>query len=95
MGPDQCRGLVRVDGFRNLGGHRNHSSGKDAADRAAGDFLQSAVADSCGVSTVVEGYVGGFTSGKHHLVVFVGDIADRRSAVGIRVYELFLQTETS
>ena len=33
--------------------------------------------DSCGVSAVVQGHVGGFTSGRNHLVVLVGDIADR------------------
>ena len=95
MGPDKCRGVVRLDGVRNFGGDRNLPPGEDASHRAAGDILQSAVAHSCGVSTVVEGYVGGFTSGKHHLVVFVGDIADRRCAVGIRVCKLFLQTQAS
>jgi hypothetical protein len=95
MGPDHRRGLVRVDGLRNFGGHRNYSSGEDAADRSAGNILQSALAYSCGVSSVVDGYVGRFTSGNHHLVVLVGDIAHRCSSLGIRVGELFLQAEAN
>ena len=45
--------------------------------------------------TVVQGHVGGFTRGRNHLAVLVGDIAHRRCAVGIRVCELFLQTQES
>ncbi len=48
-----------------------------------------------GVSAVVEGHISRFTSGRHHVGVLVGAVADRCCAVGIRVCELFLQTETS
>ena len=90
LGADKCRSVVRLDGVRDFGGHRNHPSGENAADRAAGDILQSPVAHSCGVPTVVKGHVGGFTRGRNHLAVLVGDIAHRRCTVGIRVCELFL-----
>jgi len=83
------------DGVRDFGGHRNHPSCENAADRAAGDILQSAVAHSGGVSTLVKGHVGGITCGRHYLGVLLGDITHRRCAVGIRVCELFLQTQES
>src|ERR1700722_5735699 len=95
MGSDQCRGVVCLDGVRNFGGHRHRPSGEDAADGGAGDLLQSALAYSCGVSTLVKGHVGGITGGKHHLVVLMGDITHRCCALGIRVCELFLQSPSS
>ena len=95
MGADGCRGLVRVDGLRDFGGDRNYSSSENAADRAVGNLLQSAVAYSCGVSTVVEWHVGWFAGGRHHVGILVGNIADRGCALGIRVRELYLSTETS
>src|SRR5580698_5365636 len=95
MGSDQCRGVVRVDGVCDAGRHRNHPSGQDAAHRAAGDFLQSAVAYSCGVPTVVEGHPGRLARRRYYLAVFMGDLTHRRCAVGIRVRELFLQNQES
>ena len=93
MGPDRCGGVVRLDGVRNFGGHRNHPSCENATDRAAGDILQSAVAYSCGVSSMGKGGVVGFASGSHRLAVFVSAIADRRCAVGLCVCDLPLQTK--
>ena len=95
MGADKCRGLVRVDGVRDLGWNRNHTSGEDAADRPAGDILQNAVADSRSVSTLVNGYVGGIARGRDHVTVLVGAVAHRRRAVGVRVGELFLLAQES
>src|SRR5579863_8269341 len=95
MGPNECRGVVCVDGVRDLGRYWNRPSGEDAAHRAAGDFLQSPVAHSCGVPTVVKGHADGFTRGRYHLAVLVGDIAYRCGAVGLRVRELSLQAQES
>jgi hypothetical protein len=85
--------MVRLDGVRDFAGHRNHPPCENAADRAAGDILQSPVAHSCGVSTLVKGYVGGIISGRHHLGVLVGDITHRCRTVGVCVCDLHLQTK--
>jgi hypothetical protein len=59
--------VVRLDGVRDIGGHRNHPSCENATDRSAGDILQSAVAYSCGVSSMGKGDLVGFASGIHRL----------------------------
>jgi hypothetical protein len=71
----------------------NHSSFEDAADRLPGDLLQTPVAHPCGVSTLVKGHAGRFTSRRYHLGVLMGDPAHRSRTVGIRVCELHLQPE--
>lgn len=93
MRTNKCRGVVRLDSLRDFGGFRNHPSFENAADPAARNILQSPVAYSCGVPALVEGHAGGFTSGRHHLGVLVGDIANRCCTVGVCVYELYLQTK--
>ena len=93
VGPNQCCGLVRLDSLRHLGWHRNHSPSKDAADRPPRDLLQSHVARPRGLSTLVKGHAGRFPSGRHHLVIPVGDLAHRRRPLGICVCELHLQPE--
>ena len=70
-------------------------SRENGTDRAAGASLQSAVAYSCGVSTMGKGYVGGITCGRHHLGVLVGDIAHRCSAAEVCVCDLHLQIQGS
>src|SRR5208283_1501968 len=82
-----------LDSLRDFGGFRNHPSFENAADPTARDILQSFVAYSCGPPTLVKGHAGGFTSGRHHLGVFVGGIAHRCCPVGVCVYELHLQTK--
>jgi hypothetical protein len=48
---------------------------------------------SCGVPTLGKRHVGGFTSGRHHLGVFVGAITYRCRTLGVWVCELHLQTK--
>lgn len=93
MGTDKCRGVVRLDSLRDFGGPRNRPPFENAANPAARDILQSPVAYYCGVSTLVDGEVGGFTSGRRHLGVPVGDLTHRCRTVGVRVCELHLQTK--
>jgi hypothetical protein len=93
MGTDKRCGVVRLDSLRDFGGLGNHPSFENATDRAAGDILQSPVAYYCGVSTLVKGYIGGFTSGRYHLGVLVGDITHRCCTVGVCVCDLHLQTK--
>jgi hypothetical protein len=83
VGASQCRGVVRMDRLRNFGGIRNLPSLENAADTAAGDLLQSAMADSGGVSAVAAGHTGGLASGRHHLGVLVGGVADCCCALGV------------
>ena len=90
MGTNRCRGVVRLDSLRDFGGLRNHSSFENATDPAVRDILQSPVAYYCGAPTLVKGQVGGFTSGRHHLGVLVGDITYRCCTVGVCVCELHL-----
>lgn len=93
MGASKCRGVVRLDSLRDFGGLRNHPSFENATDPAARDILQSPVAYSCCVPTLVEGQVGRFAGGRHHLGVLVGDITHHRCTVGVCVCELHLQTK--
>jgi hypothetical protein len=81
--------------FATLAGIGNIRPCENATDRAAGDILQTAVAYSCGVSTLVKGYVGGITSGRQHLEVLVGDIAHHCRTVGVCVSELYLRIKGS
>ena len=93
MGTDECRGVVRLDSLRDFGGLRNYPSFENAADPAARDILQSPVAYSCRIPTLVKGHIGGFTGGRHHLGVLVGDAPYRCRPVGVCVCELHLQTK--
>jgi hypothetical protein len=93
MGTNKCHGVVRLDSLRDFGGHRNHPSFENAADPTARDILQSPVAYSCGLPTLVKGHVGGFTSGRDDIGVFVGDITHRCGTLGVCVCELHLQAE--
>ena len=90
MGTHKCRGMVRLDGFRDIGGPGNHPAFENDPDLAAGDILQGPVAHYRGIPTLVKGQAGGFTRGRHHLSVLVGDIAHRCCAVGVCVCELHL-----
>src|SRR5450631_332448 len=83
--------MVCRDRLCDIGGLGNLSPIENAADPAARDILQSSVAHYCGVPSLGNGQVGGFASGRHHLGVLVGDLADHRRTVGLCVCELPVQ----
>src|ERR1039457_2410311 len=83
--------MVCLDRLRDVSGLGNPSSVENAADPAAGNIIQSSVAHYCGVPSLGNGQVGGFTGGRHHLGVLVGDPTDHRRTVGLCVCELPVQ----
>src|SRR6202161_710629 len=95
MEPDECSSLVRLDRIRDLGRHRNHPPGDNAAHRPAGSLLQSALARHCGVPTLVKRNPGRFPGRRDNLAVLVGDLTHRCCTVGIRIGKLFLSTQTT
>ena len=93
MGAKQRHSLVRLDGFRHFGRPWDHTTAKDAADTAAGDFLQSFMADDCGVSALVDKPACRLAGRGHDLSFLMGHFADRGRAVDLRLCDLHLQAK--